>query len=282
MSDYERNRVELERDGQVATLVLKSRGDGQHGESYVKRETNIHWQVADVLDELRADNGIRVIVLTSPEGTGTFFGSPSKTYTSEETQEYFNDPRKAWLSATGMVRSLQSMTEIEKPVVAKVNGDAYGFGQSLVFASDLIVAEEEAVVADNHLAMGEHSEFGSPEFGTVPGLDAALLPLYLPPTEAKEYLMLAKRYTAAELAERGIVNYAVPEAELDERVEGIVERLLERSAYALAWTKRVANRRVAEHLNRTLDAGAAYKEITFLQAEYMDWTDTKQLNWDED
>lgn len=67
MSDYERQRVNLSRDGQVATMTIKPRTADQLGDAYNSRETTIHWQVADAIDELRADNDIRVIVLTSPE-----------------------------------------------------------------------------------------------------------------------------------------------------------------------------------------------------------------------
>ncbi|HZP89172.1 MAG TPA: enoyl-CoA hydratase-related protein, partial [Burkholderiales bacterium] len=93
----------------------------------------------------------------------------------------------------------------------------------------------------------------------------ALVPLFMPPTLAKEYLMLARPFTAKDLANYGIVNHAVPASELDVTVDSIVSRLLRRSSYALAWTKRVANRLVASQLARTLDAGMAYEMINFLQ-----------------
>ena len=51
--------------------------------------------------------------------------------------------------------------------------------------------------------------------------------------------MLGKRFTAQDLAELGIVNYAVPGAELDAKVDEIVQALLRRSSFALAWTKRI-------------------------------------------
>ena len=100
------------------------------------------------------------------------------------------------------------MAEIEKPIVARVNGDAIGFGQSLMFASDIIVAREDVRIADMHMGMGEVEPFGPPY--------------------------------------------------------GIV----------LAWTKRVANRALAQHLGLTLDAGAAYEMVTFLQAERLGGRDT--------
>lgn len=94
--------------------------------------------------------------------------------------------------------------------------------------------------------------------------------------------MLGKRFTAQELAERGIVNYAVPEAELDAKVDEIVQALLRRSSYALAWTKRIANRRVADQLNLTLDASAAYEMVNFLQLDRLGGEDPRTLGGSAD
>ena len=62
-----------------------------------------------------------------------------------------------------------------------------------------------------------------------------------------------------------MINYAVPREELDAKVDELVNALLRRSAYALAWTKRTANRLVAQAVNTTIDASVAYEMINFLQ-----------------
>ena len=90
--------------------------------------------------------------------------------------------------------------------------------------------------------------------------------------------MLGKRFTAQDLAELGIVNYAVPEAELDAKVDEIVQALLRRSSFALAWTKRIANRRIADQLNLALDASAAYEMVNFLQLDRLGGNDPRTLD----
>lgn len=176
-----------------------------------------------------------------------------------------------------MLRTHSAMAEIEKPIIGKINGHAIGFGSSLAFACDLIVAARDAVLVDMHLGMGEVEE-GGPEFGIVPGDGgASLVPLFMSPAIAKEYLMLAKRYTAQELADAKIINYAVDAAELDSVTNDLADRLLRRPSYALAWTKRVINRRIVDTLNMSLDAGAAYEMVNFLQLEKFGWTDPKEL-----
>ena len=89
--------------------------------------------------------------------------------------------------------------------------------------------------------------------------------------------MLAKRWTAEELAEARIINYAVSPEDLDDKVNDVVERLLKRPSYALAWTKRAVNRRIVDALNMTLDAGAAYEMVNFLQLEKFGWKDPAKL-----
>lgn len=93
--------------------------------------------------------------------------------------------------------------------------------------------------------------------------------------------MLGKPYTGADLADMDLINYAVSEGELDDVVDEMVERLLKRSSYALAWTKRTANRRVVDHISKTLDASSAYEMVNFLQMEWLDWNDPKKFVWDE-
>ena len=89
------------------------------------------------------------------------------------------------------------------------------------------------------------------------------MPVVLPADLWKE---TGRWYTVgAELARLGLINYAVPAAELDAKVDDIVQRLLQKSAYALARTKRLLNRRVVDQLNLTLDASVGYEMVNWLQ-----------------
>lgn len=246
---------------QIATIRLIP-----YGKSLTEARIDLHWDIGEILGHIRDDNTIRLVVLTGDEDE--FLVTPERKFHSSELgMEYVSSPPGAWLTFTGIVRTHMTMAEMEKPIIAKVNGNAIGFGASLVFSSDLIVASRDACIAHMHLSMGEIEGVG-PEYGLVPGDGGvALMPLYMSPPKAKEWLMLGPLVNAAELAEQGLINYAVAPEDLDAKVDALCEKLLRRSAFALAWTKRVANRRVVQHLNMTLDAGAAYEMVSALQIE---------------
>src|SRR5262249_13431888 len=98
-------------------------------------------------------------------------------------------------------------------------------------------------------------------------------PLKMPLALAKEYLMLARPFTAKELAAMGVVNYAVPAAELDAKTDEIAQRLLKRNAYALALCKRVLNKQAMAAFNLVHDAALGYEFLNF----YMQTPQAKAL-----
>jgi enoyl-CoA hydratase len=269
-NSYTYRTLEVERAGQVATIRLAAYEDFIGDQRVGEAGLDMHWDVGRALDELRWDNEIRVVVLTGAHDD--FLTCPPAKFLSDDGGEkYLCDPRGSWLTFNGIVRTHMIMAEMEKPIIAKVNGDALGFGAALTLASDIIIADEAARIAFIHMAMGEvtnrRGEISGPEYAVAPGDGgAALVPLYMTPPKAKEFLMLGQVQTAAELAENGLINRAVATEALDGVVDDYAERLLQRGAYALAWAKRCANRRVVDQLNMTLDAAAAYELVTCLQA----------------
>ncbi len=263
MEDHEFGSLCIERRGEVAVVHMFNLTDGINR----GRTLDFHWEIGLALGKLRDDQKVRVVILTG-EKDGEFMTAPrTDKYEKPEALGGHNDPKGSWKIFNGIIRAHQTLTEMEKPVVARVNGDAVGFGQSLMLGCDIIIAREDARIADMHMAMGDIAPYGPP-FAIVPGDGgASLIPLYMAPPLAKEYLMIGKEYSAKRLAELHMINYAVPAADLDATVDRIVKKLLSRPALALAWTKRSVNRYVAQQHNQTLDASAAYEMVNFLQWE---------------
>src|SRR3954454_6569017 len=269
MSDYV--LLDILRDGQVATIQLKRLEP--HLRDLMRTEKKGGAQraseVARALNELRNDDSIRVIVIT---GKDDVFTIPPSSY------GHHGNPGNDWDILSGVTRAVEVMCTIEKPVIAKVNGHAVGFGANLVLACDFIIARDDAIIADHHMSCGEliidGKMAGSAEHCMVTGDGGAVFaPLKMPMNMAKEYLMLARPFTAKELAAMGVVNYAVPAAALDAKTDEIAQRLLKRNAYALALTKRVLNKQVMASFNRVHDAALGYEFLNF----YMQTPQAKAL-----
>ena len=129
-----------------------------------------HFELGQALSRLREDDGVRVVIITgSQDGEPlAMAGRPSdvelyKRSGMAEKRELLTDP--LWKAFQGIRLTHQTIIEMEKPVIARVNGDAVGFAQSVMFACDLIVAWEDARIVDHHMGM---AKTGLP-FGVVPG-----------------------------------------------------------------------------------------------------------------
>jgi enoyl-CoA hydratase len=257
----------LERDGRIATVRMHPVRISFNA----KPTAELHQEMGLAMSELRNDDEIHLVILTGSEDGEFVVPPPTEQYRSGGQGARLDSGRAEWLRGTGIIRAHQAMAEMEKPIIARVNGDAFGFGSSLMFNCDLIVAREDAQVSDMHLGLGTLVPTGAtepvgPHFSMYPGDGGlSLVPLYMTPAKAKEYLLLATSYSAREMADLGWINYAVPFAQLDAKVDDLAERLLARAPDVIAYTKRVANRELVAHLNRTLDAGVAYEHVSIRQ-----------------
>jgi enoyl-CoA hydratase/carnithine racemase len=231
----------------------------------------LHQEMGLAMSELRNDDDIHLVILTGSEDGEFVVPPPTEQYRSGGQGTRLDSDRAEWLRGTGIIRTHQAMAEMEKPIIARVNGDAFGFGSSLMLNCDLIVAREDAHVSDMHMALGTLLPTGGrepvgPHFNMYPGDGGlSLVPLYMTPARAKEYLFLGTSYTAREMADFGWINYAAPFEDLDRKVDDLEQRLLARAPDVIAYTKRVANRELVAHLNRTLDAGVAYEHVSIRQ-----------------
>ena len=257
--------VIIEKAGPVATLKLRPLRVSFNLEPYAE----IHEEVGLALSQIRLDDDIRIVVITG-EVDGQFLVPPTaEDYRRGGQSSRLCDPKSEWGRFTGCIRAHEALVEMEQIVVAKVNGDAFGFGQSLMFNSDFIVAREDAKICDLHLSLGAATSGGEPvgpPAGMTPG-DGALgpAPFFMTPTQAKEYFMLGTEITVLDLHRMGVVNRCVPIARLDAETDALIAALLKRPRDVLSFTKRVLNRRVAASQSLTLDASLAYQMFNLRQ-----------------
>lgn len=255
-----RNEWAIELEGQVATIrwMPVERPPSEYREHHIS--------LAMALEEVRFDDRVRVIVIAGSD-EGAFETDPPDEALPFDMIMNPNRPPERWSYTRGIERTFEVLALMEKPIVARLKADAFGFAGNILWGCDIIVAAEDAIVCDLHLAMHPCLPFGmSAGDGAF-----AFMPLFLPPTKLKEFLFLGRKLTGRALADMNVVNYALPYDEVDPLVDQLVGELLERPARSLARTKRAANKALIQQWNLTMDFSALAERLDIFEAAAAGW-----------
>lgn len=218
----------------VATITLDSPANRNALSAQLRRELTEH------LDAAIADEAARVIVLTH---TGTVFCAGMD----------LKESRGAGAEAQGVnevPRILATIWESPTPVIARLTGPARAGGVGIVAACDLAIAAEEATFA-----------FSEVRIGVIPAvISVTVLPRLLP-RPAHELFLTGETFDARRAVEIGLLNRAVPAAEVDAEVARYAAMLRLGAPRALAGAKELLRRTPVGELNEdfaqmnTLSAG---------------------------
>jgi 2-(1,2-epoxy-1,2-dihydrophenyl)acetyl-CoA isomerase len=143
-------------------------------------------------------------------------------------------------------KAILALTDLEKPVIAKVNGVAVGIGCSLALSADIIVASENAKFSLIFSRIGLIPDGGS----------LFHLPRLVGPARAKELIFTAKMLDAKEAERIGLINRAVPAEELDNEVNMLAKQLAEGPTVALGIAKKIINKGLSMDLSSVLECEA--------------------------
>ena len=192
--------------------------------------------------ELGAEARVRVIVLAA-EGTAFCAGADLNwmramaSYSDAENRE----------DAMQLARMLRAVAECPKPVIARVQGDAFGGGVGLVAACDLAVAAASARFCLSEVKLG-----------LIPATIAPYVLRAMGTRAAQRYTLTAEVFTAATAQQLGLVHEAAADAaQLDAQVQQWCAALQSASPQALAAAKRLLADVAARHLNEALLADTA-------------------------
>ena len=183
-------------------------------------------EIARACEDASWDDSIRVVVVT---GAGRAFCVGANL--REWADHYVGKPTEYWKWFGAFKDMHDRLREIGKPTVARVNGIAVGGGNELQMACDLAVMVDDAFI--RHVG---------PEHGSVPAGGATQwLPIFVGDRRAREILLLCDEIPAKQAEEWGLVNRAVPAAELDAAVDYYVERLAVKLPQTIRYTKQQLN-----------------------------------------
>jgi cyclohexa-1,5-dienecarbonyl-CoA hydratase len=173
-------------------------------------------ELTDALKEARKDTQVKVVIITGA-GTRAFCAGV-------DVRDHFPDKIETTLKVFHNV--FHVLINVEKPVVAVVNGYALGGGCELAMACDIVIASETA-------------QFGQPEInvGAIPTVATALLPKLVERKKAFEMIFTGDTISAAEAAQIGLVNKVVPSENLEEATMELVNKLKGKSSVVLKLTR---------------------------------------------
>jgi enoyl-CoA hydratase/carnithine racemase len=188
----------------------------------------VYAQFRDLLEELRYDETVKVLVLT---GQGRGFCSGGDVH--DIIGELLKRDVKGHLDFTRMTGAVvQAMRLLDKPIIAALNGTTAGAGAVIALASDLRIAAEGMKFAFLFTKVGlTGADMGA----------AYLLPRVVGQGRALELLLLGDAIDAATAERYGLVNRVVPPAELLPKAQEWASRLAHGPTLAISMTKRLVN-----------------------------------------
>lgn len=230
----------LSRDGRVLTITL-NRPELLNAFGPV-----MHEELIDAFGFASVDPDSDIVLLT---GAGRAFSAGGDLARMALVAE---DPSLFDTEASNAKRLVFALLDLEKPLIAKVNGHAVGLGATLALLCDVIFAAETAKIGDPHVAVGLVAGDGG----------AVIWPQLIGFARAKEYLMTGDLMLAAKAAQIGLINHALPADQLDGTVHAFCLRLAQGATKAIRWTKVTANLELKRIAHMVMDTGIGLESLS--------------------
>ena len=227
-----------ERADHVATVTL-SRPDARNA-----LNAQLRAELKDVLDAVEASDEARVVVLTGSDESGSFVAGADV----KELRERGPIEQR---EASKRPRVYEYVDDLEKPVVARINGHALGGGCELAQACDVRIAREDA-------------KLGQPEInlGIMPGGGGTQrLARLVGEGQAMRLVLSGEIIDAAEAHDIGLVDEVYATDGFDDRVYELAGRMAAKSPLALELAKQA----VKASSRMDLESGIEYEAELFAQ-----------------
>jgi len=185
-------------------------------------ETSIA-ELTTAFEQLGSNEEVRAIVLAAK---GPAFCAGADLSWMKRMAEYSEAENRA--DALRLATMLRTIYECPKPVIARVQGDAYAGGVGLVAACDIAVASLDATFC-----------LSETRLGLIPATIGPYVLRAMHPHTARRYFLTAEKFTAAEAFRIGLAHDLAPPEELDGRINEILGALMLTSPSAVVESKRL-------------------------------------------
>jgi 2-(1,2-epoxy-1,2-dihydrophenyl)acetyl-CoA isomerase len=235
----------------VNYTTIASERKGAVGILYLNRPEVLNAFSADMDRELfhflqgaRSDDSLRVLILT---GKGRAFSAGGDLNMFKEDYEAYQRNRTE--SRVGGTELPRVFIDFPKPLIAAINGAAFGFGLTVSLTCDIRIAVESAVFSCAFARIGVTPEFGS----------SYLLPKVVGYARAAELAFTAKDIDAREAYRIGLVNRVVPSEELMAASEALANEIAALPKEAIMMAKRI----LRHGSQSTLEQSLPYESLVF-------------------
>ncbi len=213
------------------------------------------FELQDALKSAARDKAVSVVVLT---GAGKAFcsgqdlGALKEKYVPGYTPHLGDDLRKRYNPVVKRIR------EMDKPVIAAVNGVAAGAGLSFALACDIRIASDKASFIEVFINVGLIPDSGS----------TFTLPRLVGLAKAMELCFTGDKVSADEALRIGLVNRVVTAEDLMIETFALAKKLAALPGRGIALTKRLLNQSYDNDLARQLEAEAFAQETAALTEDH--------------
>lgn len=204
----------------------------------------LSYELQEAFRQASADEKVRVVVLTGA-GKGFCSGQDLKSIAGVKIDSFADTVRARYNPI------ILGMRNMPKPVICKLNGVAAGAGCSLALACDLIIASEDASLAEIFIGIGLVMDSGSSYF----------LPRLVGSARAFELSTMGTKVPAREALSIGLVNRVVPAAQLEATVAQVTAYYAAAPTKAIGLMKKMLNLSYQSSLEEMLEYEALYQEI---------------------
>ncbi|TAE21770.1 MAG: 2-(1,2-epoxy-1,2-dihydrophenyl)acetyl-CoA isomerase [Cytophagales bacterium] len=207
--------------------------------------------ITAAVEQAGADESVRVIVLTGAGDKAFCSGADLKDGMGGPTGQQGGGLSLGQSLREGYHPMILAIRNVEKPVIARVNGVAAGAGCSLALACDVIVAADEAYFSQIFINIGLMPDAGSTFF----------LPRLIGSLKAFELCSTGRRLYGPEAANMGLVSRSVPMVELNDATNAVVAQYAQAPTKAIGLMKKVLNQSLYSSLEHQLEQEAENQDV---------------------
>jgi len=210
----------------------------------INREMGL--ELISALKSASDNDGVRAILLT---GTGKGFCAGqdlAEAMPSDGELVDFGDVIQTIYNPI-----IKLLREIEKPIVAAVNGVAAGAGANIALAADIVVASSDAVFVQAFSKIGLIPDSGGTYF----------LPRLIGFQRASALMMLGNKVTAEDAKQMGMIYDVYPTESFEEKSLQLANKLAAMPTKGLAYTKKLLNKTFSQTLPEQLENEKKYQVL---------------------